>query len=64
MIDLKHSSIGQPIQNIRLFNLNGAILMEHIELGATIDVSHLPKGIYWVSAQLADRMLTQKLVVN
>lgn len=64
VIDLKHSSPNQPIQNIRLFNLNGALLLEHIELGSTIDVSHLPKGIYWVSAQLEGELLTEKLVVH
>ncbi len=63
-IDILNQQTENTVQNIQLFNLNGAMLMDNIHAGTRVDVSELPKGIYFISVRLADSFVTQKLVIN
>ncbi|SFU60600.1 Por secretion system C-terminal sorting domain-containing protein [Pustulibacterium marinum] len=45
--DVLHISSDKPIENVRIYNLNGALLKESKSFGA-IDVSQLASGVYFV----------------
>jgi len=63
-INVFNQSVNNTVQNIQLFNLNGALLIDRINPASSVDVSHLPKGIYLVRVRLADKLLSQKLIIN
>ncbi len=63
-INLLNQNDGVAIQNVQLFNLNGALLMDNIKARTGFEVGHLPKGVYLIRIRLGDNLITRKLVIN
>lgn len=57
-------SNNDKIQNISLLNSIGQKVLQTTYTGNTIDVSHLPKGVYWVRIQTEKGSTTKKLVLQ
>jgi len=53
--------------NLKLYNIVGELLLEKSFSGSknqTLDVSHLKKGVYFVTVKLTDRTISKRLIIN
>ena len=55
----------QAIQEIKIYNITGELLIDKQELStSSLDISHLPKGIYVVKARINEQTIVEKLIKN
>lgn len=64
--DLVNISADQPIDWVELYAISGQLLSRQVLNSdrAQLDVSNLPKGLYVVKAQIANRVGAYKLIVD
>ena len=62
---LQMTSNNQAVKNVEIYSLNGQqVYKKEIYLNETINVSHLPKGFYFVKILEGRKIATRKLLVN
>lgn len=53
-----------PMNQISIYNIFGIVVAKYVvtDISAEIDISHLPKGLYYLQIRNADGMFTKKIV--
>ena len=54
--------LSGELQNIQLHNITGALVHTQTSLSQTLDITHLPQGIYILSAFDGNKQITQKII--
>jgi len=67
VVHISANSFSAEIVNIKIFNVVGEIILDKKatkSISQTLDVSHLKKGVYFVSVKLTDRTICKRLIIN
>lgn len=54
--------LSGDLQNIQLHNITGALVHTQTSVSQTLDITHLPQGIYILSAFDGNKQITQKII--
>lgn len=55
---------GKSFENIKLFNQTGQLIQEINSVNHMIDISFLPKGIYFVEFDFNNKLIHEKLIIQ
>ena len=52
----------EPIEDVRIFNINGKLMLSQHRVSSPLDISHMPEGVYFISYSIQDTPHIQKIV--
>jgi beta-glucanase (GH16 family) len=59
-----HISAEGPVDQVMVYNAQGAVVMQLQQVTQGIDVSNLPKGLYVVAMQMGEQQVVERIMVK
>lgn len=64
VISYEDNALAIPLKNIRVFNVFGTTVSPNIINSRIIDLTHLPKGIYFLEMEIKGEKISKKVIKN
>ena len=59
-----HISTNEVIENLKIFNVKGQVILNEVQPGLTINVQHLPAGVYFVQLSNENNVSVKRLLIQ